>query len=223
MEKKKENETKEIKETKEEKDLVVVDEEKETKNKKLMLLIIGVATILVALIGATFAYFTALINRPNGEQSVAVTTATVQGVIYTASDPIVIENAMPGAFATSTFTVYNPNDSAVAVYTLTFYPVSNSFTNEPADEGDGILNNQLVLSISGGQLTGTLTHDFTDGSDSSNWTVAEDISLAAKATDTYNVRLDFFNLPLNNQDNNQGDHFAGHFDVSQKVFTSNAG
>lgn len=217
MEKKKENEIKE------EKALLVTEEEKETKNKKIMLLIIGVATILVALIGATFAYFTALINRPNGEQSVSVTTTTVQGVIYTASDPIVLENAVPGDHAEATFTVYNPNDSAVAQYTLTFYPVSNSFTNEPTNPEDGILNNQLVLSISGGQLTGTLTHDFTDGTDASNWTVAEDIALAAKATDTYNVRLDFFNLPDNSQDNNQGDHFAGHFDVSQKVFTSNAG
>ena len=109
---------------------VIVDEEKEKNNKQVMLLIIGVATLLVALIGATFAYFTALINRPNGEQSVAVTTTTVQGVVYTASDPISLENALPGDHAESTFTIYNPNESAVAQYTLVFYPVSNSFTNE---------------------------------------------------------------------------------------------
>lgn len=212
---------KELEKEKEKKE-VIVDEEREKNNKKVMLLIIGVATLLVALIGATFAYFTALINRPNGEQSVAVTTTTVQGVIYTASDPISLENALPGDHAESTFTIYNPNESAVAQYTLVFYPVSNSFTNEAVDDPNETLDNQLVLTVSGGQLVGTLSHDFTDGSDSSNWTVVEDVSLNAKATDTYNVRIDFFNLDAN-QDNNQGDHFAGHFDVSQKVVTSNAG
>lgn len=216
-------EKKKIKEEeKKEKAAVVVDEEKEKNNKKVMLLIIGVATLLVALIGATFAYFTALINRPNGEQSVAVTTTTVQGVVYTASDAIALENALPGDHAESTFTIYNPNESAVAQYTLVFYPVSNSFTNEAVDDPSQTLDNQLVLTVSGGQLVGTLTHDFTNGEDSSNWTVVEDVSLNAKATDTYNVRIDFFNLDAN-QDNNQGDHFAGHFDVSQKVVASNAG
>ena len=97
-----------------------------------------------------------------------------------------------------------------------------SNTNEAVDDPNETLDNQLVLTVSGGQLVGTLSHDFTDGSDSSNWTVVEDVSLNAKATDTYNVRIDFFNLDAN-QDNNQGDHFAGHFDVSQKVVTSNAG
>ena len=218
MEKNKEHEKE--KEKKE----VVVDEEKEKNNKKIMLLIIGVATLLVALIGATFAYFTALIKRPNGTQSVSVTTTTVLGVIYTASDPIVLENAVPGDHAESVFTIKNPNESAMVQYTLTFYPVSNSFTNEPVDPADGELNNQLVLTVSGPQIPeGATAQDFTNGADSSNWTVVEDVSLAAGDTDRYNVELRFNNIEDKNQDNNQGDHFAGHFDVSQKVISSNAG
>ena len=213
---------KEEKKEKKDQKAVVVDEEKEKNNKKIMLLIIGVATLLVALIGATFAYFTALINRPNGEQSVAVTTTTVQGVIYTASDKISLENALPGDHAETTFTIYNPNESAVAQYTLIFYPVSNSFTNKSTDDPNVELNNQLVLTVSGGGLYGPLTHDFTNGEDDSDWPVATDIDLNAKATHTYTVRIDFFNLDAN-QDNNQGQHFAGHFDVTQKVIASNAG
>lgn len=219
MEKQKEAE-KEKKDT----NAVVVDEEKEKNHKKVMLLIIGVATLLVALIGATFAYFTALIDRRNGEQSVAVTTTTVLGVVYTANDPISLEHALPGDHAETTFTIYNPNESAVAQYTLIFYPVSNSFTNKATDDPDETeeLNNQLVLTVSGGQLDGPVSHDFTNGEDDSNWTVATDLNLRAKTGVTYTVRIDFFNLDAN-QDVNQGEHFAGHFDVTQKVIASSAG
>ena len=105
----------------------VVDEEKEKNHKKVMLLIIGVATLLVALIGATFAYFTALINRPNGEQSVAVTTTTVLGVVYTANDPISLEHALPGDHAETTFTIYNPNPHRFVVKSRIFAMTNRFF------------------------------------------------------------------------------------------------
>ena len=193
-------------------------EEKDNNRNKAMVLIIGIATLLIALIGATFAYFTAVVEKTNGDQSVMITTTEIQGITYTASDPIKIENAVPGAFATATFTVTNPNTTATASYTLEFVTDSNTFTVSPTDAGDSNINGQLVLTVSGGQLVGNATHDYTNG-DTSKWTVASNVELAAGITDEYNVRLDFIEASKN-QNANQGKNFVGHFEVTQSIITA---
>lgn len=193
-------------------------EEKDNNRNKAMILIIGIATLLIALIGATFAYFTAVVDKTNGDQSVLITTAEIQGITYTASDPIKIENAVPGAFATATFTVTNPNATATASYTLEFVTDSNTFNVNPTDAGDQNITGQLVLTVSGGLLVGNLTHDYTNG-DTAKWTVASNTELGPTENHIYNVRLDFIEASKN-QNANQGKNFVGHFEVTQSIITA---
>lgn len=186
---------------------------KEERSKNgLVLLILGVATVLVALIGATFAYFTSVINAVNGNQSVTVNTTTVEGVTYTASETLALIDAIPGDYAEATFTISNPNASALVEYGLKFVPDVNDFE---VTDGD----NQLVVTISGGQIVGNKTLDYTDGENSVEQTIVDKVSLAAKATDEYTVRVDFFETQ-SNQNTNQSKNFAGHIEVTESIITS---
>ena len=188
-----------------------LDREDTNKN-KIVLFILGVATVLVALIGATFAYFTSVISKPNGDQSVLVTTTTVEGVTYTASDPLVLIDAIPGDFAETTFTISNPNASASVQYGLKFVPDIDDFSNE---EGD----NQLVVTITGGQIMENKKLDYTDGENATEQTIIEDVSLEASETDEYTVRVDFYETQ-SVQDTNQAKNFAGHIEVTQSIITT---
>ena len=219
-------EEKEIKQANE-----INEEEKDKKKNRAILLIIGIATVLIALIGATFAYFTAQVNNVNGDQSVAVTTATVQGVIYTSNDAILLNNAMPGDHAEGTFTIENPNETATAQYMLIFVPDFDNFVLTPTDEGDETTDmvEQLMLYVSGGPISGTLSKDYTDGENAARWVITKDVetsgddyvSLPATETHTYTARINFAEIDKNQDANKStGDRsvsFYGHFEVQQKV------
>lgn len=180
--------------------------------KKVFLLVLGIATILVALIGMTFAYFTAIINNVNGNQSVTVTTATVEGIVYTASDPIVLLNATPGEYAESSFKINNPNATVPIIYDVKLVTDVNDFEKTDGD-------NQLVITVSGGQLTSSRVIDMTDSTLTGDKEVASGITIEPGATDTYQIRLDFFDTGVA-QDTNQTKSFLGHIEVSQRIVTA---
>lgn len=190
-------------------------QERENNNRnRIVLLILGVATVLIALIGATFAYFTSVINSPKGNQSITVTTTEVQGVTYTASDPLTLVDALPGDHSQTTFSISNPNSTASVKYGLKLVVDVDNFVNT---EG----NNQLVVTISGGQLTGNMTFDLTDGASvvGTSKSIADDITLAAGSNDQYTVRVDFFDTQ-DVQNTNQKKSFAGHIEVTQSIITT---
>ena len=183
----------------------------ERKNNKVVLLILGVATVLVALVGATFAYFTATVNAEK-TQSVTVTTAKIEGVIYTASDPISLLNVIPGASAHATFTIKNPNASATALYSMDLITDANNFVT---DDGE----NQLIVTVTGGKITGSKTFDMTDGSNTAPRNIVTKVQLGAGLTDEYTINIEFVNFPDKAQDTNQDKTYVGHIDVTQTVET----
>lgn len=198
-------------------------EEKDNRNNKIILLILGIITVLIALIGATFAYFTSVIRYNNAPQSVTLSTIEVEGLVYTASDTLSLTKALPNNdnIDTQTFTVYNPNAAAVVTYSLYLKTDLNEFTiteydgdedGEPEEYAD-----QLILTITGGQ-SGTVVLDLTDGTDTADKTIVENVRLSGKATDEYTATIKFaeINIP---QDNNQGCTYVGHIDVVQKIET----
>lgn len=215
-------EEKEVKQTNE-----VSEEEKDKKKNRAILLIIGIATVLIALIGATFAFFTAQINNVNGDQSVMVTTATVEGVIYTSTDPIVLNHAMPGDSDEGTFTIENPNTTASAKYTITFVPDFDNFVLTPTEPGDTKedMAGQLILTVTGPGIVGQFRHDFTDGENATPQPVAEDIEIPANAMGsaghTYTANIEFVEIDKNQNANKSTEErsvsFFGHFEVTQKV------
>ncbi|MEG1015863.1 MAG: hypothetical protein RSB00_01435 [Bacilli bacterium] len=75
------------------------------KGQTIFLSVIGVATLLVAIIGATFAYFTASVAGNDKASSILVNTATIASINFQDGPLISLANALPGDSATKNFTV----------------------------------------------------------------------------------------------------------------------
>jgi hypothetical protein len=182
---------------------------KNTAGNTILLTVIGVATLLVALVGATFAYFTATVTN-NSAQSFSVTTASPVALVYTGGT-LSLTNAIPGNSAQSSFTVQNPSSSTVAqTYDLSLVIDSNGFNTT-----DGA--SQLVLSISASGTTSISllksTIDLSDGTTAQKATTStalvNDQRIAIGETQTYSLTLEFKELNKA-QNNNQGKSFSAH-------------
>lgn len=62
------------------------------KGQTIFLSVIGIATLLVAIIGATFAWFSVTIQGNDNASSIIVTTATVGSVVFTDGNEINMTN-----------------------------------------------------------------------------------------------------------------------------------
>lgn len=184
----------------------------------VLLTIIGVATLLVALVGATFAYFSATVSNSNRE-SVNVTTTTPEALVYTGAT-LQLLNALPGNSAYNTFTVANPSTSpSDQTYDLTFYIDSNNFATSTGDK----LTMQITATSSGTN-TPSITGDFAssaekDYSDATTYNSSysnkfvEDQRIAPNETQTYTATIDFKDLNVENN-TNVTKSFSGHIDIS---------
>ena len=190
----------------------------------VLLTVIGVATLLVALVGATFAYFTATVNVQS-EQSVSVTTATPVGLKYVGA-ALTLTNAIPGDKAGDegeiTFTIENPETSTVSQrYDLNLIIDENEFTYTTGTDNA----EQLVITMSAesdGQNTPvpTTTYNVTDGASAAaknkTFVVVADQAIAPAETQTYTIQIEFKELNTA-QDNNQGKNFHAHIEISDVI------
>ena len=212
-------------------------EKKEEKkdNNTTVLTIIAIATLLIALVGATFAFFTAQANNDNN-QSVTITTAAPVALEYERDHDIAITDARPGAKGSSTFTVTNPEFSTDGVtpnnttytYNLDLITMVDSFVVDNTITGGA---NQLILKVTE-SATSTpkigsngLTFNLTDGANvPTSQVVVADQMIAPRETQTYTASLEFVELE-SNQDSNASKSYAGHFDISniKSVNTQSSG
>ena len=188
--------------------------QRQEKGNTVLLTVIGVATLLVALVGATFAYFTATVNN-NRNQSVTITTATGAQLQYTTTDQIALSNAVPSASDTGKFTVTNPSQNNTVTYTydLDLIVTINEFVTT---EGTGQLT-FVITPSSTGSNTPTLvnygtTTDMT-AVQAGTYHVVADQTIAVGETQTYDSVLTFVDTN-SSQNTNQGKSFAAHFDIS---------
>ena len=79
----------------------------------IFLSVIGIATLLVAIIGATFAYFTTTINGTSSNAT--ITTAQVGSVGFTTSSPSSENNILPGWEGSGHTSVYLTSSSTEAI------------------------------------------------------------------------------------------------------------
>lgn len=110
------------------------------KGNTVLLTIIAVATLLVAVVGATFAYFTATVQGNSNASSVIVKAQQLATVTYTNNDTVSLTDALPGSTSDAkTFTVAADEKGTSSIkYTLKWKNVSNTFNS-----------NDLVYSLSG--------------------------------------------------------------------------
>ena len=118
-------------------------EERNNNASTVLLTVLAIATLLVAIVGATFAYFTAVVRGNDTAQSVIVNTAQIGTITYTNGTELRLENAYPGAYSnTVEFTIESSSNTTVPVkYMLYWDYVTNTFTN----------TSDLVYSIQGTQ------------------------------------------------------------------------
>ena len=106
---------------------------KENRSNTLLLTIIGVATLLVAVIGASFAYFTATISGSESTTTVTVGAGSLT-IAYSGGAAIETDRLEPvpapdAAVATKTFTITGTNSTtAIMPYTISMVVTGNTFT-----------------------------------------------------------------------------------------------
>ncbi len=181
--------------------------------KAFLIVILALLTVLITIVGVSFAYFTAQVNNLKGNQSLIMHTAEVEGLSYQASDTIALKNAYPGDKASLRFTLTNPNEKAIVKYGLKFVSDINEFN---ATDGSG----QLLITVSGTELSKPAVIDFTDGENVKEGIIASNILLDPQESDTFELELHFVELGKS-QNNNINKSFAGHIETTQVIAVQN--
>lgn len=97
-----------------------MEENRKGSNNTILLTILSVATLLVAIVGATFAYFTAIVTDGDKGSSVVIQTATLS-IIYHDGNNLTASGIIPGWSDTKSIEIENSTNYA-AMYTLRWKP-----------------------------------------------------------------------------------------------------
>ena len=126
-------------------------------NKKgttVLLTVIGIATLLVALVGATFAYFTASVSGTDTDTDVTITSATLGQVTFTEGTAINLgsdaEPVYPNAWSSTEFNIASAAESTLKVdYSISLSIAKDAdakdFTQNPTTPG--ITNVQYLVCL----------------------------------------------------------------------------
>ena len=182
--------------------------QEENEKKRYALLLLSALTIIIAIIGASFSYYTTNVNKDRNE-SITIGTTTIEDITYQANKNINLLNAYPGNYDETVFTISNPNKTAKVRYSLKFVADINDFT---AVDGPG----QLLITFSEGKLTEKRVIDFTDSANVKEGLVISNVELNPLESDNYNVRVDFVETGRN-QDSNTARTFAGHIEITHSI------
>ena len=193
----------------------------------VLLTVIGIATLLVAIVGATFAFFTANITNPVGS-SIVIETATLE-IKFTDGDKFDFMSAHPGNIdglgheaVSKTFTIENTTN-----YDANYNLVWNMINHDVRQVNDEF-QYKLDCSVTAGTGTAPTGFDFKypestgvdltaiDGTDSYT---ANDLSIqnkiTIKANSTHTCVMTFRFKELNSaQKYNQGRHFYGQLKIT---------
>lgn len=198
------------KETEMKKLKILEDKNKEEKNRRrFLILVLGITTIIIALVGASFAWFAVTVNNINGNESLVVKATVLEGVTFQASDNLVLTNALPGEKVETTFTITNPNADAKARYSLKFIADINEFTNEA---GDG----QLLVTVLKVNSDEAKVMDFTNGQEKKEAQIVTNVELLPGKSNVYKATLEFADIGKN-QISNQNKTFVGHIEITQSI------
>ena len=172
----------------------------ENKGQTIFLSVIGIATLLVAIIGATFAYFTTTMTN-GGETGSSIKTAELKGVTFTTSGGETLTDVFPGASFSDT-TVLVETESIPAnteiPYTCTVSLTSTKGTGENAAP---LANTDIQWSATS---TGGDTAVNTTTLDAANTFSGKLTNANSNVSDTWTVKAKFINKPDAEQNTLQG-------------------
>lgn len=200
----------------------------EGKNNTVMLTIIGIATLLIAVVGATFAYFSATVTGSDEEytvKSATVGTEFVSGVQIAAAGIYPKEEA----WGTKTFSIKTTSTKGVATkYKITLV-IDDNDTTADATISDGAGN---VKRFQANALSYTLTATEANAATEGTMPTATETKIAdpskdivfgeatiygndkQEVTQTYTLLM-FFKDTGEDQNANQGAQFKGHIAITE--------
>ena len=199
----------------------------EGKNNTVMLTIIGIATLLIAVVGATFAFFSAQVSGLDGQKEDVIKSATV-GTTFIGGAEVTAANIYPKeeAWGTKVFSITSNSSTGVT----TSYNIS--LVIDANDSPDGVTPNKTfesgALSYT---LTGTESGASTAGKLASSDGAITELSAGKSillgtatingnagktVTQEYNLNF-FFKDNGNDQNANQGAQFKAHIVISEKT------
>jgi len=133
-------------------EFIMSEERKENKKNlgnMILLTVIGIATLLIAVVGATFAYFTAILTGNETTPPLTITSGTI-GTQFDGGAVINLENIYPRdeVWETKTFSIMGNTDAAVQLgYSISLVINENTFGQDAAWAGpqEGQTNRDGVL------------------------------------------------------------------------------
>lgn len=203
----------------------------EGKNNTVMLTIIGIATLLIAVVGATFAYFSAQVSGMNNEKEYTVRSATI-GTTFDSGSEITAIGIYPKeeAWGTKTFSIKSTATAGVATkYKISLVVEDNDASTDPtySDNGATIrrfqadaLSYTLTAVESNAGTNGVMptTSDETKIADPSKTIVFGEATIygngSQEVTQAYTLSL-FFKDTGADQNANQGAQFKGHIEITE--------
>ena len=220
--------------------------EGERKSNTAMLTVIAIATLLVAVVGATFAYFSANTTGNNGNVTVQATTAAARDVFISSGNGnielSITADKMQQAVGSNNYDVIadtSTNDSvtvsleagssrATCLYDIIYTPGNNlDFTASAAASG----NNPALREF---DISGTSSHNSNnnfsnvDAKGSSVVTLKSDAVIvddyettSAPTVDTWTFTAKFYNLAVS-QNDNIGQEFGGNISITNVRCTNAA-
>lgn len=202
----------------------------EGKNNTVMLTIIGIATLLIAVVGATFAYFSAQLTGTDNEKEYTVRSATV-GTEFNGGADITATGIYPKAEAwgTKTFSIKTTATKGVSTkYKITLV-IDDNDTTEDATISDGAGH---VKRFQANALSYTLTATEANAASKGKMPTATETQIAdpskdivfgdatiygndtQEVTQTYTLSM-FFKDTDEDQNANQGAQFKGHIAITE--------
>ena len=168
------------------------------RGQSIFLSVVGIATLLVAIVGATFAYFSISVRGNETASSIKVTTAKVGGVNFNGQTAgVEVTNAYPGWSSSKQFSISTDegtDPTAEIVYGISLI-VENGQLATAAPAGE------FIYSLTGSGSCGTLAANVTD-QDLPATTPANGIgsgTLVGECTHTYTFDMELVetNVPQN--------------------------
>lgn len=202
--------------------------ERERKN-VIFLTVVAIATLLVAVVGATFAYFSTQVqsNITDNNNKVDIGTAKLSSVPMIIFDvtgnKINMANAVPGDSSSSSFTIENSSDIDLS-YNISWKDVVSTFNqadedyvgtapDTQADELKYTVSCTATMEGSTPVSKTDITAPLTDGP------IASNLVVKAKDTATCNITVNFIETN-ENQNYNQGRSFTGTINVDANPITN---
>ena len=217
--------------------------EKNNKTNTLLLTVIAVATLMVAVIGATFAYFTASTSGGESASTIKLAAGLLKIDFADGSESVLLEktNIEPSTdpIITKTFTVTGTNTTTGTTmpYSLSLVVQNNTFR---VNNNDGITSTDPGYDASNPRIGG-LAYTLESTNNDNNGTVATSVSTrtdipygastvalgngnfttATSKKHTYVLKIYFYNEADINQDVNKVKSFAAYVKVESQEITTN--